>query len=617
MSEATRGRWHVNAEGKTSKCTAEKGKCPYRSGEDGGTGLGHFDTAAEAKKAYEDSVAAGKTTNGLKKNSSGRDASATAAAEHERLTTLITEKIPLKDDRSGKVPVLEPGDDSVRAQAKLATYLWKNFDGDADEAEVKALESLYGSPLESPDPSACSLGIGDDGSELTAEQAERRQNRFNRLQRYRQQLRDKLGGAEVSLYWQDGHAVYVARGKRSAATMKPDAKFSSMNVPVRILNTGSLLAAESVVGEMERQNDGEYPQEAKRALATALMENRKRAVDVAQLNGQEYYSKSLSEMSRMMPVAKRRFGVDLGEPPVIRPHGDNSESISYSKRALAALDELDAEGKIPAGQQNALKYYRGLLRGHLEDCYLNQIGQRGDYKKAMSALLDDETDSQANYRYLKRISGKHSATVYEDKKNRDPEHDAAGKASAFAADFGRIEVDDSVDLSKFSKLSSEYSDYKSMLPASSESPDLRFRMTGRHHATGVYTIVDGRKNMAVDPRAPHSFTHEWFHHLDFSTPDGQQISRDPEFKAIVAHYKETVDRDAMGGSDPDRYLAPTEIFARAGELWMHERDKEAGGCSSFLDTDEAYENDFDYKPLLDMRDEVIAFMDKKFGTKKA
>ena len=105
--------------------------------------------------------------------------------------------------------------------------------------------------------------------------------------------------------------------------------------------------------------------------------------------------------------------------------------------------------------------------------------------------------------------------------------------------------------------------------------------------------------------------HEWFHHLDFSSADGKQLSRDPEFKAIVSHYRET-----MRGTDPDRYLAPTEIFARAGELWMRERDRKAGGSSSFLDVDEAYDHEFDYKPLLDMRDEVLAFMDNRFGGEK-
>lgn len=585
--------------------------------------MGHFQSKREADAAYEAYIAstAGSKTAVLSKmdheadtHAGAGDAGSATAPVFERVSTLLTARVPLRMEREGKVPTLEPGDDSVKAQAKLASYLWKNFDGDPDEVEPGALEALYGEPVQNP--MDCDYGLERSGVLSPEELADARLAKSTALQLYRGRMQDRLGGAEVSAYWQDGHAVLVCRCKRTASTMVPEATLTRSKIPVRVLNLGSLLAADAVSSEMSKQIGGEMDPWAKKALASALLEGDRRAVSVVQLNGREYYGEAPTALSATVGAVKRSLGVDLGKPPELAPGASDeaiAASIAWTEKALATLDGLEPSGQVPTKRARAVAVYRQTLEGHLRSCWLVRMGRQGAYRKAVSALLDDEGDQQANYRFLARMAGKHSATVYEDKKNRDPAHDAAGKASRFAEDFGRVEVDDSVDLDKFSKISREYGEYRKLLPASSVKPDLRFRMTGRHRATGVYTMLSGRRNMAVDPRYPSSFTHEWFHHLDFSSVDGKQLSRDPEFKAIVTHYRETIDREAMKGTDHDRYLAPTEIFARAGELWMRTRDRRAGGRSSFLDVDEAYDHEFSYKPLLDMKDEVLAFMDKKFG----
>lgn len=622
MSESTSGLWHVNPEtGASSRCRAKTPESCRWAASAGG--LGHFQSKREADAAYEAYIAstADSKTTALSKMDHGDadyadvgDAGSTTAPVFERVSTLLTARVPLRTDREGRVPTLEPGDDSVKAQAKLASYLWKNFDGDPDEVEPKALEALYGEPTQNPWD--CDYGLDRGGRLSTEELAEARQAKFTALQLYRGRMQDRLGGAEVSAYWQDGHAVLVCRCKRTASTMVPEATLTRSKIPVRVLNLGALLAADAVSSEMCKQMGGEMDPWAKKALANALLEGDRRAVSVVQLNGREYYGEAPTALSATVGAVKRSLGVDLGKPPELAPGASDEAivaSIAWTGKALATLDGLESSGQVPAKCAKAAAVYRQTLEGHLRSCWLVRMGRQGAYGKAVSALLDDEGDQQANYRFLARMEGKHSATVYEDKKNRDPAHDAAGRASSFSADFGRIEVDDSVDLSKFSKISREYGEYRKLLPASSVKPDLRFRLTGRHRATGVYTMLSGRRNMAVDPRYPSSFTHEWFHHLDFSSVDGKQLSRDPEFKAIVTHYRETIDREAMKGTDPDRYLAPTEIFARAGELWMRARDRKAGGRSSFLDVDEAYDHEFCYKPLLDVEEQVFAFMDKKFG----
>lgn len=81
MAESTAGRWHVNGEGKPGVCEAVKGSCPFRN-TDGGTGLGHFSTEAEAAAAYAGHASALAKANGtdrLSKKTTTGDGAASAA----------------------------------------------------------------------------------------------------------------------------------------------------------------------------------------------------------------------------------------------------------------------------------------------------------------------------------------------------------------------------------------------------------------------------------------------------------------------------------------------------------------------------------------------------------
>ena len=137
MSESTSGLWHVNPEtGVSSKCRAKTPESCRWAASTGG--LGHFQSKREADAAYEAYIAstADSKTTALSKMDHGAgthvdtgDAGSTTAPVFERVSTLLTARVPLRTDREGRVPTLEPGDDSVKAQAKLASYLWKNFDG--------------------------------------------------------------------------------------------------------------------------------------------------------------------------------------------------------------------------------------------------------------------------------------------------------------------------------------------------------------------------------------------------------------------------------------------------------------------------------------------------------
>ena len=238
---------------------------------------------------------------------------------------------------------------------------------------------------------------------------------------------------------------------------------------------------------------------------------------------------------------------------------------------------------------------------------LGLVDAGNKFRDSIGNILETESNLRANRDWKRKRSDGSNATVFVDKKNQNQAHVDAGRTSAFARDFGHIEVDNDVDLKHFKQLGSEYEKYEKLLPAAHAVADLRFRYTGRHRATGTYHPEF--RNIAVDPRHPASFTHEYFHHLDATTAN-HDLSLDPEFKPILDHYRRTVDTSQMAGSNPDRYLAPTEVFARCAETWM---SRHGGDGSSFLEPKETYGTRFDYAPFKDQDQQIDRFFGRLFG----
>lgn len=212
----------------------------------------------------------------------------------------------------------------------------------------------------------------------------------------------------------------------------------------------------------------------------------------------------------------------------------------------------------------------------------------------------------ANRRWARRRAAGSSATVFEDKRECDAAHRAAGPASPFAADFDRIEIDDDVDLDRFARLGDDWLRLRPLLPAMRARAALRFRYTGRHRAAGVYHPA--HRNIAVDPRHPSVFVHELMHHLDHTTA-GHDLSLDPPFRPILDAYREGLDRTRITG-DPNRWLAPTEVFARAGELWVSRR---GGDGSALLATAAEYASRWDYAPFKGMEADIDRVFDALFA----
>lgn len=210
----------------------------------------------------------------------------------------------------------------------------------------------------------------------------------------------------------------------------------------------------------------------------------------------------------------------------------------------------------------------------------------------------EESNRELNRRYR---NGTHAAGVFEDKMHCDKAHAAAAASSSFARRFAHVEIDDEVDLDRFAAISHEFEELlaRRAVPDISPENSFRFRKTGRHRAIGVYSA--GHRALAVDPRHPESGVHEMLHAWDY---DGQNASTGEAFAPVLSAYQ----KDGLSHVPESRreYAAtPTEVFARAGELYYVWSGRE----SSFTKPAEWYESQPLYQGLLPLRDDIIKAFD--------
>jgi hypothetical protein len=554
-------KWHISKDGIPRKCDA-KVQCPL------GAGTPHYPTLAAALKAAEEAAreTAPASAPLTKSQTAGAEAGGDVIDESTRITTLLTARIPLADDRKGKVPAIKPDDLPYQVVSKLGRYLEANFDGDAEQTSTQALTDLFhANGLRRVD--------GSDDPQVA-----------HLLDNY-----EWRNGSRPLAFVDDDNAVYVVcLGKTPQRALKANARFVRSNRSVHSVSFAQLLATREAMSGID---------------FTVIPDEERR--------------KDMEDRVRTTLLNKVKFGYYTGNNMVMDDELDTTGLADYlgheppsDPRALlqaydTAIADMNAKGG--GGSRTgtrSLRVERDRAERHL-------VRPADKAMESMANILDDERNGEMNRAYAQRANNAHSATVYEDKKNMDDEHVRAGRASAFARDFGHIEVDDSVDLGKFKAISDEYGTYSAMLPKQRVTADFRFRKTGRHHATGVYTPAV--RNIAVDPRSPSSFTHEYMHHLDFTDKPGMQLSMTPGFRGIVRDYSKTLDRSKAAGTDISNYIAPTEVFARAGELWMHWSHPNAK--TSFLQTDDEYSKQFDYAPLLAHKQEIMDLFGSMFGGK--
>lgn len=564
-----------------------------------------------------------------------------AAVYHERIESLLTDVVPLADKRKGRLPKFDPSEFAVKNTNRLARYMLNNFNGDRDATEAESIDNLYaGHDVERVDTDDVSSSLESIreryGDSLTEEQemfldSLGNGEAFNHMTQWAVDKGIGTNSSDVHCYVDmDGcRIVMVSDGKLSkdsqfiggyftyTARDNPYGGYQRHKVRFDSIHFGKLLAAQGITNAYEGYSD--MDDMTKRRIGQSLLGSGDYRGGKSIVLDRDYSQVSPEYMdlmtranasnarAAMMPRMRKR---GQSEPDYPVPGDEFLDSINSGN-----LDEKYEELK-----QQYPEYYHNLgssERETIERCIADghiasMNGGRERYQQAMMTVLNSEENGIANYEYTRRNNSGSIARVWDWKKNRDPDHDAAGRTSAFAHDFTSVEVDDSVDLDKFRGLSSEWAQYRDTLPKTPHQPSMKIRYTGKHHATGLYQPAT--RILAVDPRTPDSFTHEYFHHWDWSTNGMSSQSMRTEFSPIVNTYKQNIDHEQMKGTSPDRYLAPTEVLARAGELYVHwkreENNQATSAGQSLIKTDDEYATRFDYQPLLPMKQQIMDFFDK-------
>lgn len=198
------------------------------------------------------------------------------------------------------------------------------------------------------------------------------------------------------------------------------------------------------------------------------------------------------------------------------------------------------------------------------------------YEAALDVIIKVEYNHSMNREYA-RETGKTISTFRTDKKYQD---EALNKSTLFnEMGFRKVEIDtqkydgEVFNYEEFSKVEQDFLAVLDKLPQAKAQPELKFRRLGKHKAWGIYSPA--LNILAVDVRHTESFIHEYGHYLDFKHGDEVYSEMSTFFPIIKAYEKKLTElaedskyAQKLTAKRISYYLIPTEVFARAFELWV-------------------------------------------------
>lgn len=225
--------------------------------------------------------------------------------------------------------------------------------------------------------------------------------------------------------------------------------------------------------------------------------------------------------------------------------------------------------------------------------------------------LQEELNIELMTKYEKETK-REIATALKTKKNiKDGVLKAMEESKFLNHGFTFVEYDNDTDLEKVDRLEVEWGAQKEKLTSIDNMPSLRFRKLGKHKAWGLYS--PSHNTIAIDIRNVNSFIHEYGHLIDYQLQD-ENLSMMNDFKPIIQSYRKEIfdqlDKDSYVMKKVDYYVTPTEVFARAFEIYMAGILKD----SSFLKSEEDYQTLDEYKVFTEENKILINdFMNRYLG----
>lgn len=522
------------------------------------------------------------------------------APETETITTVLTKKIPLRDDRVGEVPTILENDTPASIQSKISKYLTGNFDGDENKAIMQALNDCYPDlTLVEYSPRSLLDSIDRRNEKMIGKfpipvksSNEFRNAIITQIEDYKNKISAKSGDPDVKTYFDEntGRVIYVSNGLCNKETVFFNEKAKRGDLRFDGMNFGRLLSADAVMSRMDIDDASDY---AKTRVADNLINTDSYTwwVDRSWSNPHSTFDDEARGLIMKRMEALQKTGR--------LQQGLNTSTDDDLRSVALKINEADPQS---TSSRKIMEHVAAYDR--------DRFSIPNEYSKAVRDLIDDESNGILNYDYAKTTGRSYTTRLYESGKTRDSHNDLIVRTSSFATDFSKIEIDDRITEKRFGKMSEEWRSYRTALPPTRHKAEFSLRRTDSKRATGAY--APAYRSITVDPRYTPSTTHEYYHHWDFdSNDDGSQQSMSEDFRSIVTSYRNKIDRTMLEKTDPNRYLAPTEVLARAGELYTFW--KNPGRRSSFLKSKRDYENRFDFAPLLPMRSQIIAFFDEHFN----
>lgn len=209
---------------------------------------------------------------------------------------------------------------------------------------------------------------------------------------------------------------------------------------------------------------------------------------------------------------------------------------------------------------------------------------------------NNEISGNINYIIDGLKAGKGCARAFETKKNIPQKTLDIMKSSSLNEHFTFVEIDEDVDLEKFSMVEDEINSIPKYL-IDSVDVELRFKKLGKHGSktkivTGLYFPT--KKTICVEVKDTKSFVHELGHAIDHRKGYMESFSTSDKFKSFL---RRTVDRLKENEIKNIEYFAtPTEVFARAFEVWLSKNYKDFSNvCKTTFNNIEYYFTDSEIK----------------------
>lgn len=207
-----------------------------------------------------------------------------------------------------------------------------------------------------------------------------------------------------------------------------------------------------------------------------------------------------------------------------------------------------------------------------------------------------------------RVQKSDYAKSFETKRNIPTKIQAAMDSTKFLEyGFGFVEFDEQFDLEKLPDIEEQWGLIYKALPHSEQKPELRFRKIEHRKAHGVY--FPAFDCITISVRNVNSMLHEYGHHIDFTYDKDQNLSMSAEFRPLLKGYQKNLsDGGVYKGSMLNYFLTPTEVFARAFEIYCVTVLPRVSFTESLAD----YGNKFEYLWLINNTEGVLDYFDKKF-----